>query len=113
MTLILVVTVPLIVDHFVQRYIEDILGGVSFLSLSSEVVVNLLVWMMVIGPMLLLGAGGILKRFGVIGIIGLIVAYWILGDVTNAIIPIVTLAVVLIMSNIVRMHNNKKSDNKG
>ncbi len=94
-------------------YIEDIIGDASFLSLSSEVMVNLLVWMVVIELILLLGAGGILKRFGVIGIIGLIVAYWILGDVTDAIIPIVTLTVVLVVSKIGRMRKSKKSSSKG
>ena len=97
MTLILVIAVPMFVDTVVQRYIEDVVGDTTFLTLSSEFIVNLLVWLIIIGFIVLLGAGGILKRFGIFGIIGLIVAYWLLGDVTDAFIPLATLATVLVV----------------
>ena len=90
MTLILVIAVPMFVDTVVQKYIEDVVGDTTFLTLSSEFIVNLLVWLIIIGFIVLLGAGGILKRFGIFGIIGLIVAYWLLGDVTDAFIPLAT-----------------------
>ena len=70
MTLILVIAVPMFVDTVVQKYIEDVVGDTTFLTLSSEFIVNLLVWLIIIGFIVLLGAGGILKRFGVFGIIG-------------------------------------------
>ena len=65
MTLFLVIAVPIIVDSYVQRYITDVVGDTTFLTLSSDVIVNLLVWAIVIGFVVLLGAGGILKRFGI------------------------------------------------
>lgn len=61
MTLFLVIAVPIIVDSYVQRYITDVVGDTTFLTLSSDVIVNLLVWTIVIGFVVLLGAGGILK----------------------------------------------------
>ena len=112
MTLILVIAVPMFVDTVVQRYIEDVVGDTTFLTLSSEFIVNLLVWLIIIGFIVLLGAGGILKRFGIFGIIGLIVAYWLLGDVTDAFIPLATLAIVLIIGKTLEIRKRKKTGKK-
>ena len=108
MTLILVIAVPMFVDTVVQRYIEDVVGDTTFLTLSSEFIVNLLVWLIIIGFIVLLGAGGILKRFGIFGIIGLIVAYWLLGDVTDAFIPLATLAIVLVIGKTLEIRRRKR-----
>ena len=108
LTLILVVIVPVVVNKYISGYIVDIVGDTTFLTLSSDVIVNILIWLVMIGFMVLLGAGGILRKFGVIGILGLIVAYWLLGDVRDAIIPLVTLAIVLVLTKIYRMKKDKK-----
>lgn len=108
LTLVLVVIVPVMVNKYISGYIVDIVGDTTFLTLSSDVIVNILIWLIMIGFMVLLGAGGILKRFGVVGIIGLIAAYWLLGDVRDAIIPLVTLAIVLVLTKTYRMKKDKK-----
>ena len=110
MTLILVVAVPLFVDSVVQRYIEDVVGDTTFFTLSSDFIVNLLVWAVILGFFVLLGAGGVLKRFGVFGIIGLVVAYWILGDVTDAFIPLATLAIVLVIGKTIQIRKRKRAE---
>ena len=112
MTLILVIAVPMFVDTVVQRYIEDVVGDTTFLTLSSEFIVNLLVWLIIIGFIVLLGAGGILKRFGIFGIIGLIVAYWLLGDVTDAFIPLATLAIVLVIGKSLEIRRRKRCESQ-
>ena len=61
----------------------------------------------------LLGAGGILKRFGIFGVVGLVVAYWILGDVTDAFIPLATLAIVLVITKTMQIRKRKKSEQNG
>ena len=66
--------VPVLVNDYATGYFEELIGDRTFLMLSSDVIVNILVWVLVIGFMLVLGAGGILKRFGIVGILGLIVA---------------------------------------
>lgn len=111
LTLILVVVVPIIVDSYIQTYIADLVGDTSFLTLSSEVIVNLLVWIVIIGFMLILGAGGILKRYGIFGIAGLVVAYYILGDITDAFIPLATLAIVLVLGKTLEIKKRKKTKN--
>lgn len=112
MTLILVIAVPMFVDTVVQKYIEDVVGDTTFLTLSSEFIVNLLVWLIIIGFIVLLGAGGILKRFGVFGIIGLVVAYWLLGDVTDAFIPLATLAIVLVIGKTMEIRRRKRCESQ-
>mgnify|MGYP001781179775 CR=1 FL=1 len=112
MTLILVIAVPMFVDTVVQKYIEDVVGNTTFLTLSSEFIVNLLVWLIIIGFIVLLGAGGILKRFGVFGIIGLVVAYWLLGDVTDAFIPLATLAIVLVIGKTLEIRRRKRCESQ-
>ncbi len=112
MTLILVTVVPVVVDTVVLRYISEIVGDHSFLMLSSDVIVNLLVWIVIIGFMVILGSGGILKRFGIFGVIGLVAAYYLLGDVTDAFIPLATLAIVLVIGKTIQIKKSKKSEDK-
>ena len=112
MTLILVIAVPMFVDTVVQKYIEDVVGDTTFLTMSSEFIVNLLVWLIIIGFIVLLGAGGILKRFGIFGIIGLVVAYWLLGDVTDAFIPLATLAIVLVIGKTLEIRRRKRCESQ-
>ena len=113
MTLILVTVVPVIVDTVVERYVSELLGDSSFLMLSSDVIVNLIVWIVIIGFMVFLGSGGILKRYGVFGVVGLIAAYWLLGDVTDAFIPLATLAIVLVIGKTIQIKKGKKNADKG
>lgn len=113
MTLILVTVVPVIVDTVVERYVSELVGDSSFLMLSSDVIVNLIVWIVIIGLMVLLGSGGILKRYGVFGVVGLIAAYWLLGDITDAFIPLATLAIVLVIGKTIQIKKGKKNADKG
>lgn len=112
MTLVLVTVVPVIVDTVVERYVSEFVGDSSFLMLSSDVIMNLIVWAVIIGFMVLLGSGGILKRYGVFGVIGLVAAYWLLGDVTDAFIPLATLAIVLVVGKTIQIRKSKKAGEK-
>ncbi len=108
LTLILVVIVPVVMNSIIAGYVREMVGDTTFLILSSDIIVNLLIWAILTGFMILLGAGGILKRYGILGMLGLIVAYWLLGDVTDATIPLATLAIVLVLSKTMRMKKEKK-----
>lgn len=111
LTIILVVVVPVLMNSYISGYISDIIGDRSVLMLSSDIVVNLLIWIVLLGFMLVLGAGGILKKFGIFGIIGLVVAYWLLGDVTDAVVPLATLGIVLVLSKTRKIKKEKNSRN--
>lgn len=112
LTLVLVVVVPVLVNDYATGYFEELIGDRTFLMLSSDVIVNILVWVLVISFMLVLGAGGILKRFGIVGILGLIVAYWALGDITDAVVPLATLAIVLVIAKTVEIKRRKRTEGK-
>ena len=98
MTVFLVVIIPIIVDEYIQKWIQDAVGDTGLSFLTSDVIVTILVWVVILGFMIVLGAGGILRRFGVFGILGLICAYWIMGDVTDAVLPLVILVAMLVVS---------------
>ena len=110
MTLVLVTVVPVVVDTVVERYVSELVGDSTFLVLSSDVIVSMLVWTVVIGFMLVLGSGGILKRYGLFGIAGLVVAYWALGDVTDAFVPLATLAIVLVIGKTIQIRRSKRQE---
>lgn len=112
MTLVLVVLVPVFIDTYASKWISDVVGDNQFLFLSSDIIITLLVWLVIIAFMVVLGAGGILKKFGIFGIVGLIVAYWLLGDVTDAIVPLVTLAIILVILKTIQIKKSKKNTEK-
>lgn len=112
LTLVLVVVLPVLVNNYAAGYFEELIGDRTFLILSSDVIVNILVWVLVIGFMLVLGAGGILKRFGIVGILGLVVAYWALGDITDAVVPLATLAIVLVIAKTIEIKRRKRTEGR-
>lgn len=93
-TIVLLIIVPALCGHYISQYIVDIVGETTLLTMSSEALVNLIMWFIIIGFTFALGGGQILKRFGIFGIIGLIVAYWLLDDLMGAVYAIVTLLIV-------------------
>lgn len=109
MTMVLVVLVPIICNQYISPAIVDTVGGSNFLMISSEMLVNLIMWAIILGFMVLLGGTMILKKCGVFGILGLIVAYWLLGDVTDALIPLLMLALSVIIMKTIKIKKEKKT----
>lgn len=108
LTLVLVVLVPIVIDTFVQGHLEQLVGDRTFLMLSSDLIVSILVWIIILGFIVLMGAGGIFKRFGVVGILGLIVAYYLLGNLAGAVIPVLSLILVIIIGKVLRKRREEK-----
>ena len=108
MTMVLVVLVPIICNQYISPAIVDTVGGSNFLMISSEMLVNLIMWAIILGFMVLLGGTMILKKCGVFGVLGLIVAYWLLGDVTDALIPLLMLALSVIIMKTIKIKKEKK-----
>jgi hypothetical protein len=61
---------------------------------SSSLIVTIIMLIVIVLFSVFLGGSAILKKFGIIGVIALIVAYWLLGDLPGAILPV---AVIIIM----------------
>lgn len=93
MTFVMVVIVPVIVETYVTGVIEDLVGDNTLLYLTSDTIVTVLVFGVMLAFMYFLGAGGVVRRCGLYGAIGLVVVYWLLGDVTEAIVPVIMMAV--------------------
>ena len=109
MTMVLVVLVPIICNQYISPAIVDTVGGSNFLMISSEMLVNLIMWAIILGFMVLLGGTMILKKCGMFGVLGLIVAYWLLGDVTDALIPLLMLALSVIIMKTIKIKKEKKT----
>ncbi len=107
MTLALLLVVPPLLNQTILPYVEQMVGNTEFYSLTSDVITQMIVTGIMLIFMYLLGAGGVLRTFGVPGILGLICAYWLMGDVKDAILPLLILSAMLIISwN--RNHNKEK-----
>lgn len=110
MTMVLVVLVPIVCNLFISPVIVDTVGDNDFLMISSEAIVNLLMWAVILGFMLLLGGSMILKRCGIFGVLGLIAAYWLLGDVTDALVPVLMLILSVIILKTIQIKKGKRSE---
>ena len=108
MTLVLVVLVPIVCNEYISPMVSEMVGDSWLLMLSSDMIVNLLMWLIIIGFMVLLGGTMIMRKCGIFGVIGLIVAYWLLGDVTDALVPLLMLVLSMIILKTVEIKRRKK-----
>ncbi len=90
-TLILVIVVPIITTAYIQPIIIEEWGSRSIGIISSSLIVSFLMILVTILFALILGGGAILRRYGVIGVLGLIFAYFIMNNPYGAIIPVATI----------------------
>jgi len=97
---------------YIIPYIQDAVGDNTFLFLGSQTLIQILIYAVMIGFMLLLGGGAIFKLCGIFGVLGMIVAYYLLGDVTRAIIPLISIAAAWIIFIPYRDKKKKKQEKK-
>lgn len=95
-TLILIVIVPVICEHYIQPIVEEYIGNTAFMWFTSSMLVTIVMWIVLILFMVVLGGGAIVKRFGVVGVLALILAYWLMDDIYGAIIPVLSIIAVVI-----------------
>lgn len=108
MTLVLVVLVPIVCNEYISPMVSEMVGDSRLLMLSSDMIVNLLMWLIIIGFMMLLGGTMIMRKCGIFGVVGLIVAYWLLGDVTDALIPLLMLVLSMIILKTIEIKRRRK-----
>lgn len=95
-TIILVVVVPVVSNILIRPLVEEAVGDNAFMWFSSSLIVTAIMLLVMLVFSLLLGGGAILRRYGIIGVLALIVAYWLLGDLPGAIMPVTVLILVYI-----------------
>jgi len=109
-TLILVIVVPVITTNYIQPIIEDYVGDRGIGIISSSMIISVLLFLVTIIFSLLFGGGAILRNYGVIGVLGLIFAYWLLGNIYGSIMPVATLILFAILQRIWEWIKNKRKD---
>jgi hypothetical protein len=111
-TLVLLIIVPAVCGHFLSEQVVKLVGDTTLLTLSSAVIVNLIMWIIIIGFTFALGGGRILKKYGVFGIAGLIVAYWLLDNLMGAVYAIATLLIVSGIIYLIKSRSDRKKNAK-
>ena len=112
MTLLFVIVVPYFTDTYIIPYIKEAVGDSGFMFIGSQTLVQILIFMVMVGFMVLLGGGAVFRWFGIFGVLGMVVAYYILGDVTRAIIPLISIVIVWMIFSILRSRKEKKKERK-
>ena len=103
-TLLLVVAVPIVCDILLKPVVVDLIGDTAIASLSSGTIVTIVMFIVWVIFSMVFGGRAIFKRFGVIGVIALIAAYWLLGRLMDAVIPVAVIIIMIIWS----YHKGKK-----
>ena len=107
-TIILVVVIPVITTALIQPFIDEEINQINYVIVSSSVVSTVVMLLITILFSLLFGGGAILRNYGVIGVLGMIFAYWLLGTIYGAVIPVLTLIAVCILKYLWNRHFKKK-----
>ena len=113
MTLVLAVLVPLVCNEYVMPELDSLIGDRSFLMITSDVLVNLLMYLVVFGFMGVLGGTMIYRTCGVFGVLGLIAAYAVLGDVSDALIPVLMLILSMIVFKTIQIKKERRNGCSG
>ena len=92
-TLLLLVVVPVVSDMYIRPVVEDLVQNTAIVWLSSSLLVTIIMLIVLILFTLVLGGGAILRRYGAIGVVALIVAYWLLGNLRGAVLPVAVLII--------------------
>lgn len=96
-TLILVIIIPVITTVYMQPIVEKGIGDHGIAIFSSSMIISGVMLLITILFALLFGGGAILRNFGIIGVFGLIFAYWLLGNPYGAVMPVITLILIGIL----------------
>lgn len=98
-TFFVVLVVPIIADALLQPFLQSIFGEGGLAAFSSSLLVTILLWVLVL-LMKMVGSGSKVFQFlGVPGILGLLVAYWVMGNMWGAIMPILSIVIAYAWKN--------------
>ncbi|MGE4275538.1 MAG: hypothetical protein AB7E27_05690 [Candidatus Methanomethylophilaceae archaeon] len=99
-TFFVVLIVPIIADYLLQPLLNTVFGeGSAVAAFSSSLVVTILLWVIVL-LLKMMGSGSRVFQFlGIPGVIGLLAAYWIMGNLWGAIMPILSIIMVYAWNN--------------
>lgn len=119
-TVILVVVVPLVTTIWMQPFIEGVVysyiekeaESLGIAIFSSSAIISGILFILALCFGFLFGGGAILRNFGVIGVLGLIFGYWLLGNPYGAIMPVATLILFAILKQLWIKYSEKRKARK-
>jgi hypothetical protein len=97
LTLVLVLAVPVLTALFIGPIVNEHLSMELGPFTPSMMITGAMLLVMILF-LLLLGGGKIFKKYGVMGVVGLIAAYWYLGNVYDAILPVIIIMIMIVFS---------------
>ncbi|MDR0790975.1 MAG: hypothetical protein LBE47_00370 [Methanomassiliicoccaceae archaeon] len=96
LTIILVVVIPILSAIFIEPIVHDAIGELYIGdTISTASLVTAAMLLIFILFLLLLGGGKIFKKYGVMGVVGLIAAYWYLDRIEDAVIPVIIILILV------------------
>ena len=98
MTILLVVVVPVVTAWLITPIVNDYFGDVGLGPFTPSMFVTAIMLLVLIVFLLLLGGGKIFKKYGVFGVVGLIVAYYFLTTIWDAILPVAIIIIMVLFS---------------
>ncbi|MCL2712270.1 MAG: hypothetical protein FWD37_03210 [Methanomassiliicoccaceae archaeon] len=104
LTILLVVVVPVLSAVFIEPIVTEYLS-ISIDPFTPGMFVTAAMLLVLILFLLLLGGGKIFKKYGVLGVVGLITAYYLLERPYDAILPV---AIIILFVAIGHIRGNKK-----
>jgi len=105
LTILLVVVVPILSAWLIEPRVTEYLGDVNIDPFTAGMFVTAAMLLVLILFLLLLGGGKIFKKYGVIGVVGLIAAYYFLDRLYDAILPV---AIIILFVAISYIRDRKK-----
>ena len=107
-TIILVVVIPVVTSVYLQPIIEKEFNSLEIAIVSSSLIISGVMLLITFLFMFLFGGGSILRNFGIPGVLGLIFAYWLLGNPYGAILPVITLILIALAKYLWNRHLKKR-----
>lgn len=98
LTVLLVVVIPVLSVWFIEPIVYEALGETDLGPFTSGMLVTAAMLFVFILFLLLLGGGKIFKKYGVIGVVGLVAAYVYLERPYDAILPVIIIIVMVLFS---------------
>ena len=99
-TLILVIVIPVVTNAYLQPLIEQEVSTLNIAIVSTSMIISVIMIIISLCFGFLFGGGAILRNFGIIGIFGLVFAYWLMGNIYGSILPVATLLIIWMLKQI-------------
>lgn len=96
MTMALIFVVPVVMYVYLAPVLNEIFEGTSIGFITSNLLVTVILLITLLVFMLLLGGGAIFSKYGLFGIIGLVLAYVYVGRPYDCILPIAMILIVML-----------------